>query len=181
MSAPDHAGYHRHKGFTLIELIAGIVIFAVAVSAMTNVLFPHATKSVDPVYQVRAAELGHSLLNEILGKAFDENTDYTTGTRCNESVSGCSTTMGPDTGETTSSDYDDVDDYNGYSNTDARIDSSTTYATLYKNFTFTVSVIYDGDYNDQTVDGGLAAKRIDIDIVTPGGENFRFSGYKGNF
>lgn len=177
----------RHKGFTLIEVIAGIVILAVAMSAMTSIVFPQATRSVDPVYQVRAAELAQSLLNEIMGKAFDENTDYSSGTRCNEVAGRSCTTvgsLGTDTGETSASLYDDVDDYNGYDQTMAQLDSSSSYATLYTGFQFSVAVIYDDNYNGQYevgVDTAQIAKRIDISVTTPGGQVFKFAGYKANF
>lgn len=176
------ANKRAQQGFSLIELIAGIVIFAVAVSAMTGVLFPHARKSVDPVYQVRAAELGQSLLNEILGKAFDEQTDYTTGRRCGEGGTSCTLAgaLGPDVAEAGVNDFDDVDDYDGYTQQQAQLDNGVNYNTLYRNFSFTVSVAYDGDYNGVN-DNLTMAKRVDIAITTPGGETFQFSGYKGNF
>lgn len=171
------------KGFTLIELIAGIVIFAVAISAMTSILFPHATKSVDPIYQVRAAELGQSLLNEIMGKAFDENTDYSSGTRCGEvPTKPCTPAgrLGPEDGETVA-DYDDVDDYDDYDQSKAQLDSASAYSNLYKNFRFKVTVNYDGSYSGAQNNNITFAKRVDIVITTPGGEEIRFAAYKANF
>ena len=62
----------RNRGVTLIELIIGIVVLAISLSIITAVLGPLYIKSADPWHQVRAAELGQGLMNEILGKAFDK-------------------------------------------------------------------------------------------------------------
>jgi MSHA pilin protein MshD len=169
------------SGFTLIEIIAGVVIMAISMTALTAVLFPLAAGSTDPIFQVRAAELGQSLLNEITGKSYDENTDLNAGIRCGEPGTTCTASgnLGPD-GEATASLFDDVDDYNGYNQTMAQLDNSSNYDALYSGFTFTVTVYYDGNY-DGTSDNNTSAKRIDIAITTPGGQVFRFAAYKANF
>lgn len=170
------------RGFTLIELIAGIVIMAMAMTALTTVLFPQASRSVDPVYQVRAAELGQSLLNEIMGKAFDENTDLNTGTRCGEAGAG-SCTDSDDLGSDSESvnDYDDVDDYHGYNQSAAQLSGSGNYDTLYINFTFNVTVGYDDNYDETDVSSKKLFKRILVTVTTPGGQSFEFVEYKGNY
>ncbi|MCJ8274938.1 MAG: prepilin-type N-terminal cleavage/methylation domain-containing protein [Psychrosphaera sp.] len=172
----------NHRGFTLIEMIAGIVIMAISMTALTSVLYPYAVGSTDPIFQVRAAELGQSLLNEITGKSYDENTDLNAGIRCGEAGTACTAVvaLGKDAGETTASTFDDVDDYDEYDETMAQLDSSANYDTLYRNFTFTVTVNYDGNY-DGIIDANMVAKRIEIAIVTPGNQTFRFAAYKANF
>ncbi|NQZ08963.1 MAG: prepilin-type N-terminal cleavage/methylation domain-containing protein [Algicola sp.] len=172
----------NQSGFTLIEMIAGIVIMAISMTALTSVLYPYAVGSTDPIFQVRAAELGQSLLNEITGKSYDENTDLNTGIRCGEAGTACTAVvaLGKDDGETTASTFDDVDDYDEYDHEDAQLDSANAYDTLYSGFTFIVTVNYDGNY-DGTFDSNTSAKRIDIEIVTPGKQSFKFAAYKGNF
>jgi MSHA pilin protein MshD len=170
------------SGFTLIEIIAGVVIMAISMTALTAVLFPLAAGSTDPIFQVRAAELGQSLLNEITGKSYDENTNLNTGVRCGENVKACTASgdLKAEDGEDTASLFDDVDDYNGYNETMAQLDNSSNYDALYSGFTFIVTVYYDGDY-DGTPDNNTSAKRIDIAITTPGNQVFRFAAYKANF
>ena len=177
-------GVNRQKntaGFTLIELIAGIVIMAVAMTALTAVLFPHANRSVDPVYQVRAAELGQSLINEVMGKAFDENTNLNTGIRCGESGTVCTAinALGPD-GETVNQ-YDDVDDYNGYDEAAAKLANNDTYETLYPSFTFDIVVQYDDDLDGSGDSDKKLFKQITVTVKTPGDEEFKFVEYKGNY
>ncbi|WP_111809116.1 type IV pilus modification PilV family protein [Aeromonas allosaccharophila] len=82
MRAPD-------RGFTLIELIVGIVLLAVALTGMLGLLINQAPQAVDPVQQVRAAQLAQRLAGEILQKSFDENSDHNGGRyRCGETFNG---------------------------------------------------------------------------------------------
>ncbi len=87
----------KSPGFTLIELVVGIVVFGFAILLMTTLLFPQAKQAGSALHEVRAAELAHSLLNEISGKKFDENTSAGGIPACDSTVSGslaCSDTMG---------------------------------------------------------------------------------------
>ncbi|BBQ51407.1 type IV pilus modification PilV family protein [Aeromonas jandaei] len=77
------------SGFTLIELIVGIVLLAVALTGILGLLINQAPQAVDPVQQVRAAQLAQRLAGEILQKSFDENSDHNGGRyRCGETFNG---------------------------------------------------------------------------------------------
>ncbi|MGY3870522.1 type IV pilus modification PilV family protein [Aeromonas crassostreae] len=79
----------RARGFTLIELIVGIVLLSVALTGILGLLINQAPRAVDPVQQVRAAQLAQRLLGEILQKSFDEYSDHNGGRyRCGETVDG---------------------------------------------------------------------------------------------
>lgn len=82
---------------------------------------------------VLAVSVASSLLEEASGKAFDENTDSATVS----SLSGLSTTLGPD-GEVYPH-FNDIDDYNGFK----KIDNSIPAAR----FIDSVSVVYVSDAN----------------------------------
>ncbi|AZU46655.1 MSHA biogenesis protein MshD [Aeromonas hydrophila] len=90
------------RGFTLIELIVGIVLLAVALTGILGLLINQAPQAVDPVQQVRAAQLAQRLAGEIQQTSFDEQSDHNGGRyRCGEVVAGvtiqaCSTHYGPD-------------------------------------------------------------------------------------
>ncbi|WP_257981397.1 type IV pilus modification PilV family protein, partial [Aeromonas salmonicida] len=80
MRSPD-------RGFTLIELIVGIVLLAVALTGILGLLINQAPQAVDPVQQVRAAQLAQRLAGEMLQKSFDEQSDHNGGRyRCGETV-----------------------------------------------------------------------------------------------
>jgi MSHA pilin protein MshD len=136
------ASLTKQVGFTLIELVAGIIAFAIVIALITGLIVPQATRSIDPIFQVRATELAQSLMNEISSKAFDEESDDASGglVRCGESSQSITDSvfgegavlptgisigdaepctppneLAADAGEVSRMDFDDVDDFNGLS------------------------------------------------------------------
>lgn len=198
------------RGFTLVELIIGIIVFAIAMSIVTVLVAPSASRSVDPMMQVRAAELAQSLLNEISAKSFDENSDRLNGQiRCNEDLSdppngnaddsgigerNCTDdeALGPDGEER--DEFDDVDDYDGLTepDTDAGIDeirNSTgqdlvvNNRSLYHGFVAQVRVFYDGNFDGAPDEWSIAqnTKLIQVTITTPTNQTYQFTTYRSNF
>ncbi|WP_221075963.1 type IV pilus modification PilV family protein [Agarivorans aestuarii] len=166
------------NGFTLIELIVGIVVLAISLMVITSFLAPQALKSVDPIYEVRSAELGSSLMNEILGKSFDENSDHTGGGlwRCGDTGQlSCTAASdygpeGEDRGQ-----YNDVDDYHTNGNFITIDDSlGVDLSNVYRNFSYRVNV-------DSSEHGINAAKRIDVIIRAPNGIDYAFSAFRWNY
>jgi MSHA pilin protein MshD len=169
---------NKQQGFTLVELIVGIVTLAIAFSIITTLLVPTAQKSAEQILQIRAAELGQSLMNEISGKAFDENSDRVGGEiRCGEALITCTTSLGPD-GETLDL-YDDVDDYHGLD------ENGDTFGELYNGYTVSISVCndsnYDGVCGELGVDDNVTAKLISITITDPVGNPINFATYRTNY
>jgi MSHA pilin protein MshD len=202
---PRSVPVRAQLGFTLIELIVGIVIFSIAMVLVVSFLQPQVKKGIDPIWQVRAASLGQSLSNEILAKSFDQHSNQVGGMlRCNESVlepavpCTSSDDLGPDAGEDRGS-FNDVDDYHGLDVTGVLILNSLGLTTnvdgvnIYAGFTAQVSVFYDQNLDgindaDLDQDGVLddpayAAnkKLVTITIITPGDERIRMTSLKGNF
>ncbi|PAJ76089.1 hypothetical protein CJF42_01785 [Pseudoalteromonas sp. NBT06-2] len=188
----------QNGGFTLIELILGMVVLAIVMTIMTGLLAPQARQSADPVVQIRATELGQALMNEILAKSFDENSDRSPPwQRCGEGGAICTETVnfGPEcldntktaptcTGSSLQSrvNYNDVDDYNGLTLSDSDFKNSLNQdvSDYYKGFTATISVVYDGDFNG-TADTDIKAKLITVSITASNNETYGFSAYKGNY
>lgn len=185
------------SGFTLIELIVGIVVFSVALVMLTSVIMPQTRKGIDPIWQVRALTLGQSLLNEISSKAFDENSITNNGRQACTACSN-SNSLGADAGETRAN-FDDIDDYNGLILSGVDI-SNTTQATLsadtanlFLGFEAQIRVFYDANYDgvndddtdqDDTLDTGTLTanqKLLEVTIITPDGERIPFSTYRNNF
>ncbi|MFT4939346.1 MAG: MSHA pilin protein MshD [Paraglaciecola sp.] len=189
-----YLGSQQNRGFTLIELVVGIVVFAVALSLFISLLVPQAIKSIDPIYQVRATELAQSLLNEISSKSFDENSSRSGDLlRCNEvDAPPCTANgdLGPDllgTEFEIRADFNDVDDYHNLSEEDGEILNSLGETItinsigLYQGFQANVSVIYDDDVDG--IDDGVIGNRklIVVSIVTPNDEALVFSTYRNNY
>jgi len=189
---------NKPRGFTLIELVVGIVVFAIALTLFTSLIVPQAIRSVDPIFQVRAAELGQSLINEIAGRSFDEMSGRTGGTNiCSQGTNPACTSsaaLGPEEGTNNRPNFDDVDDYHGFTmpyDSDGDGDSEFTNAlgnqitlngvNLYAGFSVNVSVFYDANFdgiNDAIIGN---AKLITVTVTTPNAEDIIFSSYRNNY
>lgn len=184
-----HKKTTKQAGFTLIEIIVGIVVLSITYAVLTTLIYPLASQSAAQVHQIRAAELGQSMINEILGKAFDEKSDMSGGEeRCGEiSADLCTTSanLGAD-GSEERGDYNDVDDYNAINFTDDEILNSQgdSISDIYVGFSMNVTVIYDSDYSgsyDAGVDDEKTAKLITITVRSPQDDDYVFSVYRVNF
>ncbi|MGI2260222.1 type IV pilus modification PilV family protein [Shewanella sp. GXUN23E] len=160
----------RSGGFTLIELVIGMMVLAVALMMLATMLFPQADRAADTLYRVRSAELGHSVMNEIWGKRYDDNTDANGGTPCGTGrLPACTTTPGPEAGENRN-DWDDIDDYNGMNQHSLMLDSTQTYADIYPGYGLQV-----------TVTSGDVTRLISVTVTTPAGEAISFNGVRSNY
>ncbi|WP_232313476.1 type IV pilus modification PilV family protein [Enterovibrio coralii] len=75
VAEPHHRNSAYQQGYTLVELVIGIVVFGVALVLMGTTLFPMFTKSADPHYEARAAALGQAVMTDVLARQFDQNSD----------------------------------------------------------------------------------------------------------
>ena len=151
-----------NRGFTLIELIAFIVVVSIAMVALVGVINSAAIRSVDPVVNLRALECAQLKMDEILARRFDENTPVGGVPACGsaEDAAPACNGIAADSG------LDDVGDFNGQS------DSSIA------NCSISIVVTEAGD------DLGIAndqARRIDITVTSDGGGNAFLSAYRTNF
>lgn len=179
----------KSRGFTLVEIIVGIVVLSISLSIVSTLIAPAEQQSADQILQVKAAELGQSLLNDISARAFDENSDRVGGlVRCGEVGSlPCTdpSKLGPEdgnngrinTGEVTRDLFNDVDDFDGYL-LKFNANSEGLHAS-YTNFTIDVDVIYDG--LSLNLPNNIDAKRITVTVTTPLGTAIKFATHKANF
>ena len=186
-------------GFTLLELVAGIALFAVVLLLITGAFLPMVNKQAQPIYQIRAAELAQSMLQEALARSYDENADRSgqtvagkyqycgsidTANNATESSSGnCSATLGADSGETYSS-FDDVDDFNLYCHSPitgsafAQLQGLDT--SLYENYSIKVCVENAPDLLGLATRNDVA-KKVTVTVTTPAGEAIAFTSYRSNY
>ena len=175
---------HKSNGFTLIELIVGMVVLSIGLVMLTSMLFPQADRAAETLHRVRSAELAHSLLNEIWSKRYDQNTNANGGVpACGAAArpdlglpAGLSCTLkddlGPD-GENRNS-FNDVDDYHGLSHTSLMLNSDNTYASEYPNYKLSVTVTYP----DLPI---LNRKLITIAVTTPNSEVITDNAVRSNY
>jgi MSHA pilin protein MshD len=171
----------RHRGFTLIELIVGLVVMAIALTFLTTMFFSNPGRSVEPYLQIRAASFGSALMDEILSKKFDELTPEGGVPACNP----CSASLG-DEGELRDT-YNDVDDYNAScGNPIALTDALGNSSANFNNYSMEVCVIYDANFDGVADPTSGNAKLITVNIYLPvgaglGSDPITFSAYKGNY
>lgn len=180
------------RGFTLLELVIGTIVFSIVMLIVITLVAPQTRNSVDPIWQVRATELGQSLLNEITAKPFDQQSNASGGSiRCNEtalSAPNCTASgaLGSDGSETRDT-YNDVDDYHGLDLSDANISNSLGESlAVYQGFRAQVAVYYDDNFDGIDDSGGSTVyvgnhKRITVVVTTPGGEQIGFAAYRSNY
>ncbi|WP_350431968.1 prepilin-type N-terminal cleavage/methylation domain-containing protein [Shewanella sp. H8] len=164
------------RGFTLIELVVGMMVIGIAIVMLTSMLLPQADRAAKTLHRVRSAELAHSVMNEIWGKRYDQQTNPNGGVPACDAPAGntCSavSALGND-GETRDT-FNDVDDYDGLDQTANMLDSSQTYAQAYPNYQLNVSVTY---LNSAT----KAQKLITVDVTTPANEVITYQAVRSNY
>ncbi len=179
----------RNSGFTLVESVMAMVLIAFAMVTLITFLYPQVERSASPHYQTRAANLGQSLMTQILARGFDEKSDFDGGEyRCGEpkpnyESNPCSSTLGRDSGESTPAQFNDVDDYIGCWYGENSSDCDVTgykladifgedMASKYKNFTVEIDVSYSHNHS---------MKKVELIIKTGRHGEFEFVGYRGNY
>ncbi len=189
---PDlHSTIRTCHGFTLVELVLGIIVLAVALTLLTGVLAPMQRQSGSVWLQVRSAELAQSLLSEVMARSFDENSSRSGSLlRCGETGAGSCAAAIPAcpasgmtalTEEASRQDWDDVDDFHCF-----RADAATltdwlgnSLASRYANYQVAIVVSYDG-----TASGAASnslVKRVSLSITAPDNNTLVFSSLKGNW
>jgi len=177
MSVPVHVRSKTcaaARGFTLIELVVGITLVAIAATLLVNLIVPVMRQSAEPLVQQRASSLAQALMDEILSKRYDELTPDGGVPPC----SPCSTTLGAETGETRAT-YDDVDDYNALCGSNFVSGADGVAITNYGSFRMSICVSYDSNYNGGNV--GQSAKRITVTITPGSNVPIVFTAYRANF
>jgi len=178
-------------GFTLLELIIGIVVFSIAMTMLSTLIMPLAQRSTEPVFQIRATKLASALLNEIGAKPYDEQSKPWLGLgRCDEAIDcTVNTLLGPDPAGSdpavleTRDLFDDVDDYHGLNIDGQHLLSGDQYGDLYFNYQLQVTVFYDGNF-DGTKDSDInsrAAKLVQVAVTTPSNDILEFAIYRSNY
>lgn len=170
---PRFGGLINHKpicrpsmqqGFTLVEIIIGMVMTGSALVLISTLIFPLFTRSVEPIFQVRAAEMAQTILDDAISKRYAESTPVGGQPPC----SACGA-IGPEGSELTRADFDDVDDYNALCSVQSIQDIfGATLASVsdYAGFTFSICVDYDGNY-DGVADSDQRAKLITVTVNPP--------------
>lgn len=178
---------HKTAGFTLVEIIVGIVISGSAIAMLATLILPLFARSVEPIFYIRSAEFAQALIDDALAKPFDELTPQGGTPACTICTPVAS--LGAETadGEIARNNFDDFDDYNLFC--DAAYPVQDIFGTNlnltndYANYTFTACVVYDGGYDGGAADTVVSqAKRLDVTVnPPPPALPVSFSAYRANY
>lgn len=146
---------HRHRGFTLIELIIFIVVISAGLAGILSVMNTVVRSSADPMVRKQAIAIAESLLEEILLKEY-------------------ANPAGGDTGAVRAL-FDDVDQYDGYNTAAGITDPLGVAVASLSSYNITPSVAV-----GTTTIGTLTVKEVTVSVTGPQGV-VRLTGYRGNY
>lgn len=108
------------RGFTFVELVISLVVIAIAVIGVLMVYTTTVASSADPLIRQQALAIAEAYLDEVVSKHYSD----------------------PDgvDGEASRDQYDDVDDYAGFSAAPSRPDGSTAGLASLAAYTVTITV-----------------------------------------
>ena len=164
---------HAQRGLTLIELVIYIVVVLVGLTGVLTVLDTTVRGSADPVVRKQALALAEAMLEEVLAKEYQNDAG---GNNAATPALGCTPDTAPSCRLNTPVDrvnYNDVDDYNGWSQGGNSQAVGVAPAAL-AGYNVTVAVGAAPAVN------GVALKAVTV-TVTRGAETVTLQGWRGNF
>ncbi|MBI1871335.1 MAG: type II secretion system protein [Chlamydiae bacterium] len=158
----------KQNGLTLIEIVVAIGILALAMPGVMYYFLNWKSSLSEVRLRSLATQLAQDLMEEIASKKWDENRS--------QGPTTSPSTIGPDTGESRytaglSTSYDDVDDYNGLSESPPQ-NAQGVSLTTFSGFARSVQVIYVNSTDlDTSVTGPTNNKRIQVTVTWNGGSD----------
>lgn len=149
--------YAKRRGFTLVELVLLVVVLSAALAGVLLVFQNTVRASADPQVYKQAIAIGEALLDEILLNSYD-----------------------PVAGGTSRTDYNDVDDYNGYSTTGGMKDIQNAAIPGLADYNVGAVSVTTVTLNDSggTLTPVAEAKRITVTVTGPAGFAVSLDGYR---
>lgn len=146
--------FFSQSGVTLVELLVSIVIVSIAASVVLGLISMTTAASADPMIRHQAAAIAESYLEEILLKPL----------------------VDPDgaDGEVARSDYDDIDDYDGLSDTGPRDQFGNALAGL-GSYNVAVSIVPSAALPGVPVANAI---RVDILVTHTNAVSYVLTGYR---
>lgn len=158
--------FSRHRGFTMVEAAMAVAIVGVLLTVSTGTLMSVAKNRQLQTERRQGYELADQLMSEILQCYFQDP--------------GSSPVFGPETGETRAT-YDDVDDYNGLSESPPAQRNGSAL-TDYAGWKRTVTVQYVSPTSPATSSTiSTSLKRITVTVTSPAGKQYTLVGLRSQY
>ena len=151
---------HISCAFTLPEVLLASVILAFTVAALTQAVIAGQMQTYASIHEMRAIELAESLIDEMLLLDYDDPDG--------------GSTLGPDAGEATFADFDNIDDYHNFSQTAGNL-TDITGQLLHESYqTFSRSVVIAEQTENKPVLGGsINGLNIEVNVTDQDGKQWR--------
>jgi len=153
----------NNRGVTLVESVVAIIVLAIAIPPITLLFSEVAAHSVEHTLQSVAITYADALMEEIVSKPF-EDPDEAAGSFGTEEVSRA--------------DFDDVDDYDGLSNSPPERLNGTAlddYGGFTRSATVDNVTAADPDPTTPATDGSTDFKRIRVTVAWTGAGGGEFT------
>ena len=149
----------RDGGFTLPEVLLASAILTFTVAALAQAIVAGQMQTYAALHDARAVALAETLLDEVLAMPYDD-------------PDGASA-AGPESGEVTRADFDNLDDYHGYTQSASAIVDPTdvAYPDEYQGFTRSVDVTY-GTLSITDFGGDQSGLTVTVTVSEPGGRSW---------
>ena len=164
MYAKELLTYKSTEGVTLVELVMAISLSGIMLVGLMNAYSSIVGRSADPMVRTQAIALAQSYLEEALQKPFY---DPATSTSCPASPGG------------NRDNFNNVCDYNGYSNASITLPNGSAVAGLggYA-VVITVANISSGELGSIASNCGL---KVTVNITSPLNETISLIGYRADY
>lgn len=140
----------RTRGFTLVEVIFFIVVVSIAMVGILSVMNTTVKSSADPMVRKQTLAIAESLLEEILQKGFTDPD-------------------GTNTGETGRLNWDNVADYNGYTNAAIEDQQGNVRPGLTAYSIAPPVVVVPATAADNVALNAAGALKVTVSVTGPGG------------
>ncbi len=169
----------RQHGLSLVELVIFMVVVGAALAGVLRVFVQATASSADPLLRRQALAIAESLLEEVQLMPFTFCDPDDANVETAASSSGCATqaeALGPEGGETrfTTPQFDNVNDYHGYSMTGV-VDITNTAVTGLSGYSASVTV---APAALGSIGAGGEVLRISVSVTAPGGISIVLDGYR---
>lgn len=165
------------RGFTLIEVIIFIVVVGAGLAGILSVMNTVVKSSADPLIAKQTVAIAESMLEEILLKEF---CDPDTATLSPTAPPVCPASRIAADQEATRANYDDVDDFNGYTTTTGIVDLTGTAVAGLASYNISAVTVAVTTAAQNAALNALGAKRVAVTVTGPQGA-ITLTGYRSNY
>jgi MSHA pilin protein MshD len=150
--------------FTIIEAVMSVAIVSILLATSLTAFAGIAKQRKVQVERRQAYSLAQQLMTEVLQQYFQDP---------------IAPVWGPESGETRAT-FDDVDDYDGYTETNPTLKDGTALSD-YNGWTRSVAVTYVDPLNPVNTIASSTLKRITVTVAAPSGKQYTLVGLRSQY